>query len=315
MIFFAPNIISAPQIRAVIQTLQRARLASPVHAPLLMMTDQEGGEVRRLPGPPTLSEKQIGERPDRLALARASGRAAGNELRSAGMNVNLAPVLDVFRSPGDFIDQYERSYSEDPAVVASLGAAFITAQQTTGVAATAKHFPGLGAASRGQNTDLGPVVLHQSAAQLRAVDEAPYSTAIAAGVKVVMVSWARYPTLDPTRPAGLSSKIISGELRDRLGFRGVTITDGIDAGAVLPYGDLRQRSVLAAQAGADLILCAATTPAADTPAQGLTVVHAIARAIAAHQISVTAARESSAQVLAVKDHGISADVIIVFPHL
>jgi beta-N-acetylhexosaminidase len=301
VIFFTPNIASVPQIRAVIQTLQRARLSSPVHAPLLMMTDQEGGEVRRLPGPPALSEKQIGESPDSLALAHASGHAAGEELIAAGMNLNLAPVLDVYRSPGNFIDQYQRSYSNNPTVVAGLGAAFITAQQATGVAATAKHFPGLGAATRDQDTDLGPVVLDQSAAQLRAVDEAPYRAAIAAGVKAIMVSWARYPALDPARPAGLSSKIIDGELRDRLGFHGVTITDGIDAGAVLPYGDLSERGVLAAQAGADLILCAATTPAADTPAQGVIVVHGIAHAIADRQIPLAAARASVTRILALRD--------------
>jgi beta-N-acetylhexosaminidase len=300
VIFFGPNIANVPQIRGVIQRLQRARLASPVHAPLLMLTDQEGGEVRRLPGAPTLSEKQIGESPNSLALARSSGRAAGQELLSAGMNLNLAPVLDVYRTNGNFIDQFQRSYSNNSAVVASLGAAFITAQQATGVAATAKHFPGLGDATQSQNTDLVPVVINETATELRTVDEAPYRSAITAGAKVVMVSWARYPALDPALPAGLSSKIIQGELRGRLGFRGVTITDGIDAGAVLPFGDLSKRSVLAARAGADLILCAATTPAANTPAQGLTVMHAIAGAIVDHEISEGSAHQAASRVLALR---------------
>ena len=120
------------------------------------------------------------------------------------MNVNLAPVLDVYRAPGDFTDQYQRSYSSSAATVAACGKAFITAQQQAGVAATAKHFPGLGAATATQNTDNGPVTLSVSLAGLRAIDEAPYPAAIAAGVKLVMASWAVYPALDARRPAGLS---------------------------------------------------------------------------------------------------------------
>ena len=105
-----------------------------------------------------LSERQIGMSPNRLALAHSAGVGAALNLTAAGINVNLAPVLDVFRQPGDFIDEFQRSYSSDPQVAAELGAAFISAQQPLGVAATAKHFPGLGAATRNQNTDAAPVV-------------------------------------------------------------------------------------------------------------------------------------------------------------
>ncbi len=300
VIFFAPNIASVSQVRGVIAKLQRASLASPVHSRLLMLTDQEGGEVRRLPGAPVLSEKQIGDSRDALAAARSSGRAAARELLAAGMNLNLAPVLDVYRTPGNFIDQYQRSYSDVPTTVARLGAAFIKTQQATEVAATAKHFPGLGAATRSQNTDLTRVVLNASASELRRVDEAPYRTAIAAGVQVIMTSWATYPALDPARPAGLSPAIIQGELRHRLGFRGVTITDGIDAGAVTPFGSLATRSVLAARAGADLILCAAATPAKDTPTQGIAVMHALAGAISDHQISEASARQAASRILSLR---------------
>ena len=98
--------------------------------------------------------------------------------------------------------------------------AFITAQQQTGVAATAKHFPGLGSATRSQNTDTGPITLTVSLSGLRGKDEVPYPAAIAAGVKLVMVSWAIYPALDATYPAGLSTAWVQGELRGRLGFGG-----------------------------------------------------------------------------------------------
>ena len=300
VIFFAPNVSSVSQLRGVIAQLQRASLASPLHTRLLMLTDQEGGEVRRLPGPPALSEKQIGQSANGASLAAAAGAGAGVNLRGAGVNVNLAPVLDVYRQAGNFIDEFQRSYSSNPATVARLGKAFIGAQQGKGVAATAKHFPGLGTAGRSQNTDLRPVKLSASLATLRAVDEAPFKSAIAAGVKLVMASWATYPALDPSRPAGLSSKVIGGELRGRLGFKGVTITDGIDAGSVTPFGSLSRRAVLAAAAGADLILCAATNPNDNTPAIGITARNAIASAIGAHQLSASAARQAAGRILALR---------------
>ena len=300
VIFFAPNVSSVSQLRGVIAQLQRASLASPVHTRLLMLLDQEGGEVRRLPGPPALSEKQIGQSANGASLAAAAGAGAGVNLRGAGVNVNLAPVLDVYRQTGNFIDEFQRSYSSNPATVARLGKAFIGAQQGKGVAATAKHFPGLGTAARSQNTDLRPVKLSASLATLRAVDEAPFKSAIDAGVKLVMASWATYPALDANRPAGLSSKVIGGELRGRLGFKGVTITDGIDAGAVTPFGSLSRRAVLAAGAGADLILCAATNPNDNTPSIGFAARNAIASAMGAHQLSTPAARQAAGRTLALR---------------
>ena len=300
VIFFSNNISSPSQLGRVINQLQAASLASPVRRPLLMLTDQEGGEVRRLPGAPTLSEKQIGTTANPVAAARAAGSGAAQNLRAAAINVNLAPVLDVYRQTGNFIDQFQRSYSNNPTTVAQLGAAFITAQQRLAVAATAKHFPGLGSAAQSQNTDLRPVRLNSSLSTLRSVDEAPYRSAIAAGVKLVMVSWAIFPALDPHWPAGLSSSVIEGELRHRLGFHGVTITDGIDAGAVTPFGTLSRRSVLAASAGADLILCAATNPSNNTPTIGLTALQSLTSAITHHTISRSAAEQSAGRILVLR---------------
>ena len=300
--FFGPNVSSASELRSVIDELQAASRASPVHTRLLMLTDQEGGEVRRLPGAPVPSEKQIGESSAGTSAAGAAGGGAARTLQSAGINVNLAPVLDVYRQPGDFIDEFQRSYSSKSATVAKLGAAFISALQRAGVAATAKHFPGLGAAARSQNTDLVPVTLMTSRATLRAVDEAPYVSAIAAGVKLVMTSWATYPALDSHLPAGLSPTIIQGELRGRLGFKGVTITDGIDAGALAPFGGVGSRSVLAASAGADLIVCATTNPDDNTPAIGVAARNAIASALARHRLTVAAAEQAAGRILALRSN-------------
>lgn len=299
VILFATNIGSPEQIRAVIERLQNLSLTSPLRRRLLILTDQEGGEVRRLPGEPLLSEKQIGSSPDPTQSAAEMGHAAAENLASVGINVNLAPVLDIYRQSGDFIDQYQRSYSRDPAEVANAGAAFIAAQQSASVAATAKHFPGLGSASQSQNTDLGPVEINTPLAELRSIDELPYASAIAAGVKLVMLSWATYPALDPSSPAGLSPVVVH-ELRNRLGFRGVTITDDIDAGAVTRFGSLGYRSVQAIRAGADLILGAAADPARDGPNQGLEVMHAIASALAHHQLNEVEAQQAVARIASLR---------------
>jgi beta-N-acetylhexosaminidase len=255
VIFFSGNISSPAQIRGVARQLERASAQSRIKTPLLLMTDQEGGLVRRLPGAPTLSEKQVGLSAHPDSAARAAGRGAGQNLAGVGMGVNLAPVLDVYRSPGNFIDEFGRSYSNRASTVARLGADFIGAQQAVRVAATAKHFPGLGAAARSQNTDLIPVRLGLSLHTLRTVDEVPYTSAIRAGVNLVMTSWAVYPALDAHRPAGLSSTVVGGELRRRLGFTGVTITDALEAGALSAFGSTANRATLAAGAGMDLILC------------------------------------------------------------
>jgi beta-N-acetylhexosaminidase len=280
VIFFGDNISSLVQISSVCEQLNEANESSPVGAPLLLMTDQEGGQVRRLPGGPTMSEKQIGQSSNPVSAATSAGNEAGELLASVGMNVNLAPVLDVYRTAGDFEDQYGRSYSKDPAVCGQLGSAFIRAQQAVGVAATAKHFPGLGPATASQNTDSRPVTLNVSAANLRSIDEVPYGPAISAGVKLVMLSWATYPALDPNYPAGLSSTIIQNELRGRLGFTGVTITDSLTANGLSNFGTTAQRAVSAAKAGMDLLLVCG-----ENPTNGTNAVTGLANALRNGQLS------------------------------
>jgi len=275
VIFFGENVAGQAQLASVIRQLRQARRRSPVTSPLLLMTDQEGGLVRRLPGAPARSEKQVGAAADPVAAARSAGTGAGRNLAGAGMNVNLAPVLDVYHAPGDFTDQYQRSYSSSAATAAACGKAFIhrPAAGRRGRHGQAFPRPGAGRGPR-RNTDTGPVTLHVPLSGLRTRDEAPYPAAIAAGVKLVMASWAVYPALDATRPAGLSSAVIHGELRGRLGFRGVTITDAIEAGALGAFGSHGQRAVLAARAGMDLLLCSARDVA-----QGQAVVTALAGAL------------------------------------
>jgi beta-N-acetylhexosaminidase len=297
VIFFGENINRSDrsQIQAVTSELAQAQADSGTGYPLLLMTDQEGGIVQRLPGAPGISEKQIGASPDPVAAAQSAGTGAAENLLGAGMNCNLAPVLDVYRQAGNFDDQFGRSYSMDPVVCAECGAASIAAQQQFGVVTTGKHFPGLGAATRAQNTDLGPVTLDVSLSDLRSIDELAFTYAINANVDMIMTSWATYPALDPDLPSGLSSRIVRGELRGRLKFRGVTITDAIEAGALQSFGDTGQRAVAAAAAGMDIVLCSARNIS-----QGQDAVDALQSAVADGQLDRGEAIHALQRVLALR---------------
>jgi beta-N-acetylhexosaminidase len=297
VIFFSDNVKSLSQIASVSAQLQQAAMSpsDPVHMPLLLMTDQEGGEVRRLPGEPVLSAKQIGLSRKPWATATLEGKLGAQNLRGVGLNVNLAPVLDVYRQAGNFIDEFGRSFSNNASKVAKLGSLFAQAEQAQGVAATVKHFPGLGAAATNQDTDLRPVTLNVPLSSIRSIDEKPYTSAIAAQVKLVMVSWAIYPALDKTYPAGLSSKIVQGELRTRLKFGGVTITDALEAGALKPFGAIPRRSTLAAQAGMDLLLCAQ-----GVPSEGQTAMNQLAYDYTHKTLNQTAFKAAVERILALR---------------
>lgn len=254
IILFGENVSS--DLKSTVDEFQNAYKQSPGYpgSPLLILTDQEGGQVVRLPGGPASSAKQVGQYSDPTGMATDTGHVAAKALKAYHVNGNLAPVLGVYRQPGDFLDYYGRSYGNTSDLVAECAAAFIEAQQGSGVVATAKHFPGLGAAGHTENTDVRPVTIDLTLDELRSVDEAPYTSAIAAGVDMVMTSWALYPALDSTYPAGLSTSWVGDELRGRLGFQGVTITDAIEAGALQAFGDDPARAVRASQVGMDMIL-------------------------------------------------------------
>jgi beta-glucosidase-like glycosyl hydrolase len=265
VILFGEN-IDADVTPAAMLALQDAYQESPApalihsltgieYAPLLIMTDQEGGVVKRIPeGGPETSAKQVGLSSDPEDEGRKAGSSAAETLRKYNNNANLAPVLCVYREEGDFLDQYERSYHNTTEVVIQAGIAFLEGSQANGVAAAAKHFPGLGAAAAEENTDLRPVTLDVPVEDLRAIDIPPFAAAIEAGVDMIMPSWAIYPAIDAERPAGLSRTWLQGELRERLGYKGVTITDAIEAGAVVPFGDHGAVAGLATAAGMDLLL-------------------------------------------------------------
>lgn len=254
IILFGENIDD--NIANVVQDFQDTYLNSPAYdgLPLLIMTDQEGGQVNRLPGGPKPSAKEVGASSDPVKSATEVGNEVADILNDAHVNSNLAPVLGVYREEDDFLDQFGRSFGNNSDLVAKCASAWITAQQSAGALATAKHFPGLGLAGADENTDLRPTTIDAPLQTLRDIDEAPYHEAISAGVEMVMASWAIYPAMDEKNPAGMSKAWIQEELRGRLQFKGVTITDAIEAGALKAFGDDADRGFLAAKAGMDVLL-------------------------------------------------------------
>jgi beta-N-acetylhexosaminidase len=239
------------QVRRLTARLQRIPRPPGLRAPLLVMVDQEGGPVKRLPGAPARSPSELAAAGS-AALARAEGLATARTLRAAGVNVALAPVLDVARS-GGAIAREGRALGATPQDVARVGVAFAEGLQQGGVAATAKHFPGFGAATL--NTDYGDTVVRLSAATLRGVDGVPFAAAVRRGVAMVMLASARYPAFSRD-PAVLSAEVVGGELRERLGFRGVTVSDDLEAPAFDRYGGAPGAAVQAMRAGVDVLLCA-----------------------------------------------------------
>ena len=195
VVLFDANFPTRAAGRRLISRLQAIRRPPALRDPLLVMVDQEGGLVKRVGGAPTASALQMGERgPD---FSRAQGRQTAANLRGIGINVDLAPVLDVARAGGT-IAETERGFGSTAAAVAATAIPFATALQQGGVAATAKHFPGFGAAR--ENTDFAVQRIGLSKQRLRAVDEAPYRDFIAAGGDLVMLSTAIYPAFSP-RPS------------------------------------------------------------------------------------------------------------------
>jgi beta-N-acetylhexosaminidase len=217
--------------------------------PLLIGVDQEGGAVRRLPwAAPTLAAAHMAT----TDVARAQAVTAAHDLRRAGIDIDFAPVADV-AVPGSFLGT--RSFGADPAFVAPLASAFVSGLQSGGVAATVKHFPGLGSAI--VSTDDRPVTIGRSAAFIDA-RMAPFRWAIAAGVRLVMVSSASYPALDSTgTPAVFSHPIVTGLLRGDLDFGGVVVTDALDAPAAARTPHAAARAIAA---GVDLLLYSRTLP-------------------------------------------------------
>jgi beta-N-acetylhexosaminidase len=249
---FTGNLRRPGQIARLSNGIQKAAAEAGLPA-VLISTDQEHGVVRRL-GPPATqlpSAMAIGATRD-AGLARKAARVTGKELRAVGVRQNLAPVADVNVNPRNPVIGI-RSFGSRPSLVASMVEAQVRGlQEDTGVAATVKHFPGHGDTDLDSHTSL-PTIRH-SVATWWAVDAPPFQAAIDAGTEVIMTAHVVVPALDPSRrPATLSPTILTGVLREQMGYEGVVMTDSLTMAAVRQrFGD-RRVPVLALKAGADIL--------------------------------------------------------------
>jgi len=248
MIVFARNLDHPAQIVELTNDLQRR---SP-HSPLLIAIDQEGGRVSRLPNGFTIFPPcgTVGAcRSKELAYAAAAVTAA--ELRAVGINMNMAPVLDVHSNPDNPIIG-DRAYGTEPEIVAELGVAAIRGFHGKGVVACGKHFPGHGDTSTDSHKEL-PVV-KASMETLLARELPPFHHAIANGLASIMTAHVVYPALDAQRPATLSPTILTGLLREQWGFDGVIVTDDLEMRAIVDHHGIGEAAVQAFLASADMLL-------------------------------------------------------------
>lgn len=241
-ILFSDNLTGPDQARALAADIQEA-----AGGDALVMTDQEGGAVRTLDwlGPQRSAPAQGDP-----AAVRAAHREAGAALRDHGITVALGPVADVPVVSGSVMAG--RAFSADPQRAAARVAAAVEGLGQSDVAATLKHFPGLGGAT--VNTDDAPATVDRSEDQLTGSDLEPFRAGIEAGAQLVMLGSARYPALDGERIAMLSPAVVDGLLRDDLGFDGVAITDSLEAEAVTDVAEVDEAAVQVVEAGGDIAL-------------------------------------------------------------
>ena len=251
VILFAKNYRSRSQLNELTRQIQRAVRRGNAHAiGALISVDQEGGVVKRFPDmPPRYSAPEMGEM-NEASVATGQGRATGRALRSAGVNVDLAPVADLDLPPEHVMRA--RSFGSGPARVGRLATAFGRGLQSRNVAAAAKHFPGLGGATI--NTDDGKAYVYRSKRQLRRVDARPFTRVVDGGIRMVMLSHAMYVHDGGRTPASVSRYIATRRLRHEFGFTGVAISDALEPVAWRFGGSPSKACKATIRAGVDIAL-------------------------------------------------------------
>jgi beta-N-acetylhexosaminidase len=257
VILFTRNFESRAQLTELCREIRSLGAAAHPEAPMLICTDHEGGRVQRFREGFTAipSMREIG-RIGGEEEARLLGRIIARELREAGIDMNLSPVLDVDTNPANPVIG-DRSFSDDPEIVTRLGKAMIDGLQRgdvsfPGVMACGKHFPGHGDTSI--DSHLGLPRLPHSMDRLHRVELPPFRAAIETGVAAIMAAHIVFDALDPGVPATLSRRIIDGLLRGELGFDGLVISDDMEMKAIADHFGFEDAVTSAVRAGLDLIM-------------------------------------------------------------
>jgi len=247
VILFTRNFRDATQLRELTRSIRQA-----AGAPVLVSVDQEGGRVQRFRGEgfPDLPSARRAAAGGEEAVRRSAVTAA-RCLRAAGIHMNLAPVLDVDSNPANPVIG-ERAFGSDPDQVASCGVAYAKTLQAEGVAACGKHFPGHGDTSVDSHLDL-PHLPH-AMERLERVELVPFRAAVGAGIASLMTAHVLFDSIDPQVPATLSRRVVTGLLRERLGFEGLVFTDDFEMQAIADRFEMGDAAVRAIEAGCDQVL-------------------------------------------------------------
>jgi len=296
-ILFRRNIDSPHQAQDLLSRM--ASLPSP--RALMFSVDQEGGRVERLKAPfPELPTMRSFGEVGRKTLTRRIGALLARTLRAVGFHQDFAPVLDVDSNPANPVIG-DRAFSNDPNIVARLGAAFIDGLQSEGIAACAKHFPGHG--DTHVDSHLALPRLDHDIERLRAVELVPFRAAVAIDVASIMTAHILFAAFDDEHPATLSDKVMGPLVRDEVGYRGVVVSDDLEMKAIADHYGIGDAAVRSLKAGCDQILiCRHPDLLAEAH-------EAIVKAVEAGQLSKHRLREAAERVEQLKRHYVDTQAL------
>lgn len=288
VILTGPNIESLDQTQALVSELQKLSTETSSPIPLLIAVDEEGGSVTRAPWIASHPAAALVGQSRDPEWANQIAKDVGQNLKEAGINTNLAPVVDA--GLGAAIG--DRSYGTDPNLVSRMGAATIEGFEGVGMVSAAKHFPNHGPAD--QDSHVGSPIIEHDMSTIETQDLPPFKAAIDAGVPMVMVGHLIYPAIDPALPTSLSPRTIR-LLREDLGFNGVIITDDLNMEGATRGGTVAQAAVEAISAGADMLLLSAQ------PQDQAEAYEAVEQAVQSGEISREQINQSVGRILRLKE--------------
>jgi len=293
VLIFRDNFTDAAGLKQLTSDLQALGREAGLPAPLLVTVDEEGGRVMRITDgvAPLPAAAELGAQGP--AAVRTATAATATGLHGLGIQLDLAPVADLRTNPADAVIG-DRSFGSDPARVGPLVAAAVGGMHDAGIAATLKHFPGLGGAAGDPHSAIPTDP--ESLAQWQATQALSFKAGIDAGADAVMTTAVYVPGLDPSRvPALFSRPVVTGLLRERLGFQGVIVSDGLGMGGITARYSLPQATVAALQAGNDLVLLNSGDPGYQEQA-----ILAVKRAVAGGVIPMSQLQDSAQRVIALR---------------
>ncbi|MFC3798129.1 beta-N-acetylhexosaminidase [Cohnella sp. GCM10012308] len=306
VILYKDNIASVSKTVKLINAIKAAN-AKAGNAPIFVSVDQEGGKVSRLPSSyKKIPEAAVVGKTGDENLAKRMGELLAREVRSAGFNVDFAPVLDINSNPDNPVIG-TRSFGATAELATRMGLSAMRGLREEGVVSVVKHFPGHGDTAVDSHLDLP--VLNKTAEQLAKLEWVPFEVAIGEQADAVMVAHILFPKIDPDAPASFSKVIIGDQLRGKLGFKGVVITDDMTMGANAKHYDLADAAVKSVSAGSDILLVA----------HGYDVERKVYKALigAVHDGKLTEARidESVTRILTLKARYKLSDAAAAVPEL